>query len=424
MIFTIMLGAVTVWFHQEPIPKNIFGKKTIVGAVHTVDRRLDKTIVTVEHIQITTTSQIDALPGDTIKAIGVVEQPKDFMTNTDRLFPYQNYLLSKGIYGIVKNADVTVLFKGHFSLNRIATKIRFGIATIFKRYIRFPVDGIVAGMLVGYQGGVPKNIQDLFRTTGVLHVLVLSGENITLLATFLFAILKVLPFKVKTFFTGIAVILIVFISGAGVAAVRAGIMAAVMLSSGIFKRTYSPFRALTLSILFFFFISPETVFIDPGFHLSVLATLFMIVVAPKVQPSMKYGEVVVLAIGMPLFMLPYTMYFSGLLSSVSPFANIMMMVITPVLMLAGALLLCVSWLTPFAQIVGTVTSMVGSIILKVLHFLNTFPQLNTPPIDWRGVLASYLLFFSIVFRKELTQFWCERRNSFLPHSNSSERGNQ
>jgi len=281
--------------------------------------------------------------------------------------------------------------------------------------------------LVGYQGGVPQDIQNLFRTTGVLHVLVLSGENITILAVFLSIILRPLPFRLRSFLTGGAIVLIVLISGAGVSAVRAGIMGIIALSAGLVRRSYVPFRALTLSVLFFFFLSPETLFADPGFHLSVLATIFMIIVLPKIDPlfqwiSTKYGlrELVILGLCVPLFILPYTMYFSGLVPLASPLANVVMAVVTPLMMLCGAIVLAVSWLGPIAALVGTILSYIGNIVLKLLEFFNTFPQLNTPPLAWWGVVVIYNIFFIVIFRTELRQFWYEQRNSFLPLTNSSE----
>jgi competence protein ComEC len=433
IVSVVMLGAATVWFHDDPVPKSFFANRIVSGTVQNVNRKLDKTLFIVNDqlfshaVQVTSSSDLGFLPGDSIQVAGAVQQPQDFMTDTGRIFPYQAYLQSKDIAGTMNNAHVKIISRGRWSLVRWATMLRFAIADIFTKYITFPIDGIVAGMLVGYQGGIPQNIQDLFRTTGVLHVLVLSGENITLLALFLSILLRTLPFKIRSFLTGIAIVLIVLISGAGVSAIRAGIMGCIALLAGLVHRSYMPLRALTISIALFFFISPETIFTDPGFHLSVLATLFMIIVFPKIEKLFHFlperfnvRELLILALSVPLFMLPYTMYFSGLVSSASPLANILMAIVTPFFMLAGASILAVSWLVPFAQLAGTITSCVGSVIIKILEILNALPQLNTPPLAWWGVVASYLLFFGIVFRFELMQFWLELKTFFLQQANSSD----
>jgi predicted membrane metal-binding protein len=433
----ILLGAITVWFHTSTIPKDFFLSRTITGTVTSVDGRLDKTIVTIQDdkftllLQATISSNTNALPGDTVSLFGAVQQAQDFMTDTGRMFPYQEYLGSKNVAGTITVSSIKILQKGGFSLTRFATIARFAIATLFAKYIAFPIDGLVAGMLVGYQGGLPQSITDLFRTTGVLHVVVLSGENITLLAIFLSLILRVLPFKLRTFVTGFAIVLLVLISGTGVAAVRAGIMGGIALLAGLVRQGYQPLRAITLSILFFFFISPATIFTDPGFALSVLATIFMVIVVPKIEKIFNFlpakfniRELGMLAICVPLFMLPYTMYFSGLVPFASPFANILMAIITPFFMLAGTAVLAVSWCNPFVQLVGSTTSFVGSIVLKLLELLNQLPQLNTPPLAWWGVVASYLLFFAIVFRFELRQFIFDQqmqlRSAVPPLPNSSE----
>ncbi len=419
----IFLGAVTMVVHVVTVPHGFFTARPITAIVQTVDRRIDKTLLVVQDtqykkdLQVTIHSQNTFLPGDGVKVFGTMQMPTDFVTDTGRMFSYQSYMQSKSIVGLMPAASVSMISSGNFSIVRTATTLRFYIADVFKKYISFPIDGLVSGILVGYQGGIPTWMQDLFRTTGVLHVVVLSGENITLLAIFLSLLLRPLPFHLRSVLTACAIVLVVLISGTGVSAVRAGIMGVIALSAGMTRRNYIPFRALTISVLFFFFYSPETLFVDPGFHLSVLATIFMIVVLPKVQPIFyflpeKYAirELAILAICVPLFMLPYTMYFSGMVPLASPFANILMAIVTPLMMLLGASVLAVSWIAPIAQVCGILVSFIGNCVIGLLKVLNTLPQLNTPPLAWWGVIGIYILFFSIVFRFEIKQFWYELRS--------------
>jgi competence protein ComEC len=277
-------------------------------------------------------------------------------------------LQSKGIVAVARNAVIGPVMSSSVSLVRIPTILRYTFADIFSRYVSFPFDGVLAGMVVGYQGGLPQSIQDLFRNTGVLHVLVLSGYNITLLAGFLAILLKGLPLRVRSIITVLAIVLIVLVSGAGVASIRAGIMGSIAVFATLSIRTYRPMRALTLSYLVFFFISPTTLFVDPGFHLSFLATLFMIVVLPKVErvflfiPQTNHvdlRELIMLAVSAPIFMLPYMMYFSGMFPLSSPFANILFALITPVIMVAGIILIALSWITPIATCIGVLLSGFG-----------------------------------------------------------------
>lgn len=415
----IALGALTLWKSDVPVPDELFGMRAFDARVVSVDRRLTKTHIVVvvpeydKKIQLITQERVSLLPGDNLTVRGEVRRPEDFVTETGRIFEYRAYLKSKEIVAIIRDPIIGPVTSRTFSPARIPTTIRYWVAALFSRYITFPFDGVVAGMLVGYQGGIPQSIQDLFRDTGVLHVLVLSGYNITLLAGFLGALLKGLPFRVRTVVTMSAIVLLVLISGAGVASVRAGIMGSIALVAGLSIRTYRPLRALTVAYLGFFFVSPTSLFVDPGFHLSFLATLFMVQILPKVEalfrwiPSPTYiniREVCMLACSVPLFMLPYMMYFSGTVPLSSAFANILFAIIAPIVMVCGIALIVLSWITPLAGFVGILLSGLGDSTLWFLRWCDTLPIWQTPPLAWWGVVGIYGATLLVLFRGELSEF--------------------
>ena len=417
---------------QSMMPRRSIGYREVVLVVQSVNRRLLDTVVAGidgsfgGSLQVTIPSGVLVLPGDMLRVAGMVTLPQDFTTPNGRVFPYQKFLQGRGIAGVVKNPRIisvsypqsvsriaSLLQFGQYGIVRISTVARNGIAWIFARYIRFPVDGIVAGMVVGYQGGIPPDIQDLFRVTGVLHVLVLSGYNITLLAGALGAMLRFMPSRIRGIVIAVAVIAIVLISGAGVAAVRAGIMAMVALFATMNVKSYQPLPALVLAYCVCLLVSPEQVFSDPGFHLSFLATYFMILFLPACQRWLSFipqtkivdlQELLVLAICSPLFMLPYTMYFSGMTPLASPFANILFAIITPPLMLAGVALLVVSWMPPIAAFAGIAISFFGEAILVILRWCNHLPQLQTPQLPWWGVVLFYAVATIALHRVAIVQF--------------------
>ena len=430
---TLVLGSLTVWWHEQPTLSAVFGARAFEAVVLSVDRRLENTNLVVSdqlfgvHLQITTSGQPHILPGDHISIRALVEKPQDFTTTTGRVFGYRQYLASKAIVGVARNAIVVVIDTGRGSLSRIATHVRFTIADIFARYVSFPIDGVLAGMVVGYQGGIPQYIQDLFRTTGVLHVLVLSGYNITLLAGFLALLLRSVSFRIRTGITIGAIVLLVLVSGAGIASVRAGIMGSIALSAGLLVRTYQPIRALCIAYVLFFFLSPGTLFADPGFHLSFLATLFMIAVMPRIERFFAFipqtnhidiRELTILAIGVPIFMLPYTMYFSGLFPLASPFANVLLAIVTPLVMVLGVALIALSWIPVLATVVGVCISFLGNAVLSVLTLLNKLPQWNTPPLSGWGMALFYSVILLVLFRVDIMCYLVHVRNSFRLRTNS------
>jgi competence protein ComEC len=426
------VGGVVMWHIDRPIQKEMFGMRNMYARIVSVDRRLEDTILVVKDVDFKKKVRVamhssDLLPGDTILVKGVVLPPEDFLTDTGRIFPYEQYLESKGIVGLVRDADVLLIEKGNVNLARIATVIRHGIADTFATYVSFPIDGILSGMLVGYQGGLPDSTKDLFRNTGVLHTLVLSGYNIILLAGLMALILRRVPFRVRVLVTICFIVVLVLVSGSGAASVRAGIMGSIALLSGLVLRTYRPLRALVLTYLLFFLISPLTIFSDPGFHLSFLATICMILVLPRVSawcafiPETKHvnmRELLVLAVSIPLFMLPYTMYFSGMLPLATIPANILLAVLIPILMALGIVLLLMSWLAPLASLVGIIISFLGNSMQSILEYLSRLPIANTPPLSWQGVVIVYAIFFFLFFRNELTEYRGRLRSLLGPRTNS------
>jgi ComEC/Rec2-related protein len=427
---TVILGALKMW--MIPLHEVSLGNQAFTGVVKTVDERLDKTLLTVRidksdtNVQVTLREKQELLPGDKVSVRGKVELPEDFVTETGRTFDYDQYLSSKGIEAVVGFGQVVKIQDGGFSFTKIATQIRQWIARTLALHIAFPVDGIVAGMLVGFQGGIPKYLSDIFRYTGTLHTLVLSGYNITVLAGFLGLLLRKLPFRVKTILIAMGITTLVLVSGAGVAAVRAGIMGGIALFAGMTLQNYQALRALLLSALFFFFISPTTIFVDPGFHLSFLATFFIIMLLPLLGQRLTFitsgrfniRELVILAVGLPIFMLPYMMYFSGLFPLVSPIANIILVPIIPILMLGGLFVVGFSFVTFLAGIVGAITSIIGNITIKVLTFLAGLPQWQTPSLAGWCVALIYLVLFVIIFRKEIFIYFGHLRNIFRPQTSS------
>ena len=244
------------------------------------------------------------------------------------MFDYEGYLKSRGVTGVMFRAEIALdgehdpLAGGGIwnSLIRFATRVRFFIADTLGSYISFPVDGIISGMLVGYQGGIPKGVSDTFRNTGLLHMLVLSGYNITMLGAGIGILFKRAPLVVKNVAIACAILLLVLISGAGVSAIRAGIMGGIGVLATSSRNKYDAFRALLVSFVVFFIVSPLSILYDPGLHLSFLATFFLIALLPKIVPFFSWvpnifngglREYIALTFSIALFMIPYILYFSG-----------------------------------------------------------------------------------------------------------------
>lgn len=434
--FFIFAGGFLVYAHQRDIPKSFFGERVVRGEVRSVDRRLDSTVLVIRDTEYATDVRVfldtvtPHLPGDTVSLGGTIKPPEDFMTDTQKIFPYKEFLHTRGVYGVLYNPKLITVEGYRVTVSRLATKVRFFVAETFSQTVSFPYDGIVAGMLVGYQGGISDEIETLFMETGTIHVLVLSGYNIMLLAGACMFLFRNTPYILRFSVTILAIVFLVFISGAGVASVRAGIMGGLSLFAGLLFRQYDPFRALCFCYIGFLCYSPASIFIDPGFHLSFLATFCMILVVPKIEPYVSFlpetnginiKEVVLLSCLLPLCMAPYTMYFSGAISLSTIFANMLLAVVIPLIMVLGGLVLLISFISPVAQVFGLALTFVLTIAVDGICFLTVFPIYNTPNLSAWGVVCIYVICVLVLFRKELKIFIAGLQKSFLQETSPFEK---
>ncbi|MFH1415536.1 MAG: ComEC/Rec2 family competence protein [Elusimicrobiota bacterium] len=142
--------------------------------------------------------------GDMVEISGPLTEPMR-LTNPFG-FDYAKYLLNKGIYASMYIGDARkISFAGKSELGafgkikkyafRLKDKLILGI----KKTIPPPHSAFIGGVTVGARGGVPEIMKYDFQSTGVAHVLALSGLHVGFLAFMLIMVFSNL-FKSRTFF--------------------------------------------------------------------------------------------------------------------------------------------------------------------------------------------------------------------------------
>jgi competence protein ComEC len=435
LAFLFFLSGMIFHTNQRKVPETFYDTRIVEGIVTSVNTSLDSTKIIVKDknykrkIQVTTTNKT-IYPGDYVHISGTVQKPKDFLTSTNRIFQYESFLESKKIYGTLRAKEIIVVSENKFYPFRLALLTKEKISILFANYISFPIDGIVSGMIIGSQSSIPVSTKTLFQQTGVLHVLVLSGSNITLFISVLSILCTRFPKRMKAATLSLSVMAIVIISGAGIAAIRAGLMGIASIILPLFKRKYNQFRTLLYILVFFIIFSPYTVLYDPGFHLSFLATLFVCTIFPKILPRIltlfsfipdfkiiSFREIISLSIALPLFMLPYTMYFSGTMPLATIPANIFLALTTPIVLALAALLLPLSLFPPLATLIGIFITVIGTSIISALEALSVLPVWQMPEISPALMLLIYFASIFFLFKKEVRLYELLLRNSLLRASN-------
>lgn len=305
--------------------------------------------------------------GDRLRVEGALALPRAFETENGRTFDYPKYLEARGIYALVEYPRFEVIGSGVGNpLRQKLFAIKNAFLEALSRALPEPESTLLAGLLLGSQGALPQDVQDSFRIAGLSHIVVLSGYNITLVADAAMKIFSFLPLLVRLVSGSISIILFVLMVGGGTAAIRAAIMAILVLLARGTGRTYAAGRALLLAGTAMVILDPRILLGDVGFQLSFLATAGLIYGSPIAErllsrlPGM-YGlkALAVSTLSAQIFVLPLILYHSGILSVVALPANLAVLPSVPVAMFLGAVLGGVALLStmlalPFAFVTGLV----------------------------------------------------------------------
>jgi len=324
--------------------------------------------------------------GDTVRIEGELRVPEDFDTGAGRTFKYRGYLAASGIGYQVEQAHVEVLHGPlHFSPLFYLTAAAIDVKQLFlrgmQRALPEPQAGLAGGITAGDKRGLGQELTDRFRNVSLVHIIVLSGYNITIVANALMAALAGLPRFVRFGAGGAVAIFFALMTGGASASVRAAIMAGIAMSAQVNGRIYRADRALVVAAVAMAAWDPFVVAFDPGYQLSVAATAGLIYLSPLITPwtawiTEKLGlrEIFISTTSAQLAVLPLLLYQSGQLSLMALPANLLVLPIIPWSMLLSAIAALAGLLIPFtAPIIALPAHITLSYAIGVASFLGSLP---------------------------------------------------
>ncbi len=217
--------------------------------------------------------ETDVRYGDVIEIFGAPTTP--FETED---FSYKDYLARQGIYSLVRaDESVRVVARGGGNLFFVALyALRDRAFTTIKTTFPEPAASLLAGILLGMDSGIPRDLHDAFAATNTLHIVAISGFNITIIAGILSKFARrVFSASTSTFVVIGGLAVYTLLVGASPSVVRAAIMGSLAVLALHYHRQNDALNALGIAALGMCVINPYTLF-DLGFQLSFLATLGLV----------------------------------------------------------------------------------------------------------------------------------------------------
>ena len=278
--------------------------------------------------------------GDRVEVNGILRKPEKISD-----FDWPAYLAKDDIYFEIGYPQIKKLDgAGGSWLKRQLFAIKEKFIVNLSSVIPEPYAGYTAGLTVGAKQAMPKSLLEDFRKTGIIHIVVLSGYNVTIVTYTIMKILSFLPqiFGISLGILGIA--LFALMTGASATVVRASIMATLVLLAKATGRTYQITIALLVAGFLMVLHNPKIFRFDVSFQLSFLATLALIYVSPLIEKKLSFvpkkfnlREIAGATISTQIFVLPFLLYQMGLFSAVALPVNLLILFFVPLTMFFGFL---------------------------------------------------------------------------------------
>ncbi|MBP5198872.1 MAG: ComEC/Rec2 family competence protein, partial [Lachnospiraceae bacterium] len=209
-------------------------------------------------------------------------------------FDAADYYHSLKIPGRLKDYEVTDLNKGK-GLARLGEVI-FILRTYFsKRLDKVFVPetaGVLKAMLLGDKRETDPGIKDLFRHSGIIHIISISGLHITLIAVSVYRLFKRAGMK-KAVSAILATVLLIFygmLVGMPMSAKRAICMFVIRMAADMMKRTYDMLTALGITAVLMIIFNPAYM-LNSGFFLSFGSVMGIGAVFPLIRDCLHFSFV-------------------------------------------------------------------------------------------------------------------------------------
>lgn len=234
-----------------------------------------------------------------------------------------------------------------------------------------------ASLLNGIIFGIPLKTNPLFnqklKMVGLLHLVVLSGMNITMLAAIIGSLTKFLPKKISLFTTLICIVLFVLFVGVQAPVLRAAIMGILSLLAIIYGRKSTALYSLFLSFIFFLVFWPESI-TTISFQLSFGATLGIILFGSSKTKSHPIWQELKPSLAAQLFTTPLIFSYFRQISFIAPVSNLMSAFLIAPIMFFGFLAAVLGKIHFFLGLIPAVISYVlVSYLVFVIDTLSKIP---------------------------------------------------
>lgn len=313
-------------------------------------------------------------PGDEISFKGFISKFNDQI---------EQYYENNGIYGkitIKRDSYVKILKCGNSQpLNGLLMFTDIFRKDVFES-LPDEYNSLLMSFLFGERERLSKSIRDMFKSSGINHLLALSGLHMAVIMGIMFLLARLfrLNMKFATLFVLMAIGFYLIFVNFRVSAFRASVMLSMIMISYLVKRYISSYNLLFAVGFIILLLSPRQIY-TPGFLLSFSATLAILIsndlinvpLKNSIQKNVLYPFVISVLIS--LFTLPILTYFFHEVSIITPITNIIFIPLTSFIITLGILAIIFHIFFPIlSKYIIAVIYFTEQIYFYLLSYFNRF----------------------------------------------------
>ena len=283
-------------------------------------------------------------------------------------------------------ADIILLGEKGSKIKKLALGIKHAIEAIISRYACPAAAGVLDAMILGEKDNVPRWIMDAMVKSGTIHILVVSGYNVGIVALVIFLVLRLarIPRRMRLLCSIPLLVLYCLITGASNPVVRATIMALVFILAQLIRREPDIYTSLSLAALAILAVNPQQLF-DISFQLSFASVWAIIWIYPHLRKILRVDSV-------NLKILRYMIegclvsasawigtagliaYYFKIFSPVTVLANLVIVPLASLITLCGFSLIAASTVFPAgAPYIGRSSEFLVSMLIALSNIFVTLP---------------------------------------------------
>jgi len=338
--------------------------------------------------------------GDIITFSGRLRSPPEFEE-----FSYKQYLASKGVYSLSSYPDIEKVGEGGNKLFKAILKLRGRFESTADKIFPEPEVSLLVGTVVGIEREMPKDFNTALKRSGTLHVVVVSGFNITVVILLFMTLLSFFGRKKTLLLSFFGISFYVLLVGFNPPVMRAALMGYIALLGKLFGRQRDALLALLLSGTLILLFSPLSIK-SVSFQLSFLATLGIIVLERPLFNTLKavpglFKEALSTTCSAMIFVTPILVYNFQAFSLISPLANILIFWTIPVIMGLGSVATLVGMLSlGLGKALGVFAFVPMLFFVKTVEILGgvSLASVSVPQGNWVVWGGYYCLIGLVVLR--------------------------